>query len=54
MSPVEEAKRALKFADQGFKAYKFHSAILGHIDDSADMILKTVCEVRVAVGVLIF
>ena len=45
-----EAKRAVKFVEQGFKGYKMHSAVPGKIDDPSDQTIDTVTEVRKAVG----
>ena len=50
LTPVEEARRAVSFAEQGYSAYKLHSAVPGKIDDPADMTVETVREVRSAVG----
>ena len=50
MTPVEEAKRAEFFVDQGYRAYKLHSAVPGKIDDPSDQTIATVSEVRKAVG----
>ena len=50
LSPIDEAKRAVYYAEQGFKAYKLHSAVPGKIDDDADQTIATVTEVRKAVG----
>lgn len=50
MAPVEEARRAAALAEQGFSAYKLHSAVPGAIDDPADRTIATVREVRQAVG----
>ena len=50
MAPVEEAKRAEFFVDQGYRAYKLHSAVPGKIDDPSDQTIATVSEVRKAVG----
>ena len=50
MTPEEEARRASSFAEQGFTAYKLHSAVPGAIDDPSDQTLATVREVRAAVG----
>lgn len=50
MTPLEEAKRAVYFAEQGFHAYKLHSGVPGKIDDDSDKTIETVTEVRNAVG----
>jgi L-alanine-DL-glutamate epimerase-like enolase superfamily enzyme len=50
MTPLEEAKRALYFVEQGYKSYKLHSAVPGKIDHPADQTIETVAEVRKAVG----
>jgi L-alanine-DL-glutamate epimerase-like enolase superfamily enzyme len=50
MSPVEEAKRAAYFQEQGYRAYKIHSATPWMYDVGFDGTLKTVSEVRSAVG----
>ena len=50
LSPLEEARRAVSFAEAGYTAYKLHSAVPGAIDDPADHTIETVREVRAAVG----
>ena len=50
LEPKEEAKRAVHFAEQGFRGYKLHSAVPGKIDDESDQTIETVTEVRRAVG----
>ena len=50
LTPLDEAKRAVKFVEQGFKGYKMHSAVPGKIDDPSDQTIDTVTEVRKAVG----
>ena len=50
LTPKEEAKRAVYYAEKGFKGYKLHSAVPGKIDDDADQTIETVTEVRKAVG----
>jgi len=50
MTPLEEAKRALHFAKEGYKSYKLHSAVPGEIDHPADQTIETVTEIRNAVG----
>ena len=50
LSPRDEARRAQSFAEEGYTAYKLHSAVPGAIDDPADQTIDTVREVRAAVG----
>ena len=50
MTPIEEAKRAAYFVEDGYLAYKLHSAVPGKIDDREDHTIATVKEVRNAVG----
>jgi L-alanine-DL-glutamate epimerase-like enolase superfamily enzyme len=50
LTPLEEARRAVSLVEQGYKAYKLHSAVPGQIDDSSDQTIDTVTEVRKAVG----
>ncbi len=50
LTPQQEAKRALSLVEEGYKAYKLHSAIPGKIDDPSDQTIETVSEVRRAVG----
>lgn len=50
MTPLEEARRAAYFIEQGYRAYKMHSAVPGKIDDPGDQTLDTVREIRAAVG----
>jgi L-alanine-DL-glutamate epimerase-like enolase superfamily enzyme len=50
MSPVDEARRAAQFQEQGYGAYKLHSATPWMYDSGFDGTLKTVKEVRAAVG----
>lgn len=50
MTPLEEARRAASFVEQGYSGYKLHSAVPGAMDDSADCTIATVTEVRRAVG----
>ena len=50
MTPKEEAQRAYSFIQDGYRGYKLHSAIPGKIDDPADQTIKTVTEVRKAIG----
>jgi L-alanine-DL-glutamate epimerase-like enolase superfamily enzyme len=50
LTPLEEASRAASFVEQGYSAYKLHSAVPGAIDDPSDETIDTVREVRAAVG----
>ena len=50
MTPLEEARRAASFVEQGYSGYKLHSAVPGAMDDGADYTIATVTEVRRAVG----
>ncbi len=50
LTPLEEGKRAAWFAERGYSGYKLHSAVPGEIDDPADETVRTVAEVRAAVG----
>ena len=50
LTPLEEGRRAASFVEQGYSAYKLHSAVPGAIDDPADETIATVTEVRAAVG----
>ena len=50
LTPLEEGRRAAAFVEQGYSGYKLHSAVPGEIDDPADETIKTVTEVRMAVG----
>lgn len=50
MTPLEEARRAARFAEMGYSGYKLHSAVPGAIDHPADQTIATVREVRAAVG----
>ena len=50
LTPVEEARRAAGFVEEGYTAYKLHSAVPGAMDDPADETIDTVREVRAAVG----
>ena len=50
LSAVEEAKRAAKFQEQGFTAYKMHSAVPGAVDDPDDRTIEHVREMRRATG----
>ena len=50
LAPVDEAKRVAQFRDEGYSAYKMHSAVPGKIDDPADMTVETVKAIRKEVG----
>ncbi|MCH7733894.1 MAG: mandelate racemase/muconate lactonizing enzyme family protein [Chloroflexi bacterium] len=50
LSAVEEAKRAAKFQEQGFTAYKMHSAVPGAVDHPDDRTIEHVREMRRATG----
>ena len=50
MTPLQEARRAASFVEQGYSGYKLHSAVPGAMDDGADYTIATVSEVRAAVG----
>ncbi|MFI6344250.1 mandelate racemase/muconate lactonizing enzyme family protein [Streptomyces sp. NPDC050560] len=50
MTPAEEAARAVSFQEQGYRAYKIHSATPWMADDGFDQTLDTVREMRAAVG----
>jgi len=50
LTPSEEAQRAAYFVEQGYTAYKLHSAVPTGIDDPADHTIETVRAVRAAVG----
>ena len=50
LTPLEEGRRAASFVERGYSGYKLHSAVPGEIDDPADETIKTVTEVRAAVG----
>ena len=50
LSPIEEANRAYSLVDEGYSAYKLHSALPGKIDDPSDQTVETVTEVRNEVG----
>ena len=50
LTPSEEAARAADLVKDGYKGYKLHSAVPGKMDDPADQTIKTVTEVRKAVG----
>ena len=48
LTPVEEARRAVSFVEEGYSGYKLHSAVPGATDDPADQTVETVREVRAA------
>lgn len=50
MAPQVEAERVASFRDEGFRAYKMHSAVPGKIDDPADQTIATVKAMRKLVG----
>lgn len=50
LTPADEARRVAHFRDQGFSAYKMHSAVAGKIDDPADRTVETVKAIRKEVG----
>ena len=50
LTPVEAARRAVSFVEEGYSGYKLHSAVPGATDDPADQTVETVREVRAAVG----
>ena len=50
MTPQEEAERALAFKEQGYRAYKIHSATPWMYDSGFDQTLETVREMRKLVG----
>ena len=50
LTPLEEARRAASFVEQGYSGYKLHSAVPRAIDDPSDETVDTVTEVRKAVG----
>ena len=50
LTPVDEAHRAASLVEQGYSAYKLHSALPGEIDHPSDQTIETVREVRAAVG----
>ncbi len=50
MAPKDEALRVAKFRDEGYSAYKLHSAIPGKIDDPRDLTVETVKAIRDEVG----
>ena len=45
MTPLEEARRAASLVEQGYTAYKLHSAVPGKIDDPSDQTILTVSAV---------
>jgi len=50
MSPQAEAERAVSFKEQGYRAYKIHSATPWMGDEGVDYTLDTVRAMRAAVG----
>lgn len=50
LSPLEEAKRAAAFQEEGYTAYKMHSAVPGAVDHPDDRTIEHVREMRAAVG----
>ena len=50
LTPLEEAKRAAQFAEQGFRGYKLHNAVAAALDDPRETVVANVREVRRAVG----
>ncbi len=50
LTPLEESRRAAGLVEQGYSAYKLHSALPGAIDHPSDETIPTVTEVRAAVG----
>ena len=50
LTPLEEARRASSLVEEGYTAYKLHSALPVAIDHPADQTIATVTEVRKAVG----
>lgn len=50
LTPIEEAHRAASLVEEGYTAYKLHSALPGSIDHPTDETIDTVREVRAAVG----
>jgi L-alanine-DL-glutamate epimerase-like enolase superfamily enzyme len=50
MTPAEEAERAVSFQEQGYRAYKIHSATPWMYDVGFDQTIDTVREMRAAVG----
>ena len=50
LTPLEEGRRAAGLVEQGYSAYKLHSALPGAIDHPSDETIPTVTEVRAAVG----
>ena len=50
LTPLEEGRRAAGLVEQGYSAYKLHSAPPGAIDPPSDETIPTVTEVRAAVG----
>ncbi|MDA1279011.1 MAG: mandelate racemase/muconate lactonizing enzyme family protein [Chloroflexi bacterium] len=50
MPPDVEARRVAHFRDQGYSAYKMHSAVPGKLDDPGDLTIETVTAIRKEVG----
>jgi L-alanine-DL-glutamate epimerase-like enolase superfamily enzyme len=50
MQPKVEAERAASFQEQGYRAYKIHSATPWMADDGEDYTVDTVREIRALVG----
>ena len=50
LMPKEEANRVARFRDEGYTAYKMHSAVPGRIDDQRDLTVETVKAIRAEVG----
>lgn len=50
LAPAAEAERVAALVAQGYRSYKLHSAVPGHIDDPADRTIETVRAIRDAVG----
>ena len=50
LTPRQEADRVARFRDEGFSAYKMHSAVPGRTDDPADQTIVTVEAIRKTVG----
>ena len=50
LTPLAEGRRAAGLVEQGYSAYKLHSALPGAIDQPSDETIPTVTEVRAAVG----
>ncbi|MDA0232981.1 MAG: mandelate racemase/muconate lactonizing enzyme family protein, partial [Chloroflexi bacterium] len=50
LEPDAEARRVAEFRDQGFSAYKMHSAVPNRTDDPSDRTVETVTAIRKLVG----